>query len=133
MKKLGCIMLIDDNSDDNFYHERIIKKNKAAEKVISIESGAEAIEYLKKKKEHEHTHPELIFLDINMPGMNGWEFIEEYRKLDHELQSKVIITMLTTSDNPDDFTRAKSLGLQDDFKTKPLTEKMLYEILEKYF
>jgi CheY-like chemotaxis protein len=124
-------MLIDDNPDDNFYHERVIRKSDAAEMVISEESGMAALEYLRERKHNGREHPELIFLDINMPGMNGWEFLEEYRKLDKELQSSVIVIMLSTSENPDDRTRA--LNVVPDFKTKPLTPKMLEEIINTYF
>lgn len=132
-KKLNCIMLIDDNNDDNFYHERVIKKNSAAEQVVSIESGAEALEYLKDQTRQENGHPDLIFLDINMPGMNGWEFLQEYEKLDGSLRSKVVIVMLTTSDNPDDKIKAGNLGVLADFRTKPLTKEMLDEIIAKYY
>jgi CheY-like chemotaxis protein len=124
-------MLIDDNIDDNFYHARVIKKADAAEVVISKSSGMAALEYLKLKKDHTHEHPDLIFLDINMPGMNGWEFLEEYEKLDKDLQSHVIVVMLTTSENPDD--QAKAMHHISDFKTKPLTREMLEEIINKYF
>jgi len=132
-KKLNCIMLIDDNKDDNFYHERIIKKNNKAEVVITKQSGREALEYLKNKNVQESAHPDLIFLDINMPGMNGWEFLEEYNKLDKEFQGQIIIVMLTTSENPDDKAKAKALNILSDFKTKPLTKEMLDEIIDKYF
>lgn len=130
LKKLPCVMLIDDNGDDNFYHERVIKKNNAAEKVISIESAKEAISYLTNE---ENLRPDLIFLDINMPEMNGWEFLEEYQKLEERLRGKVVVIMLTTSDNPDDQAKAQKLNVLADFKTKPLTNDMLKEILLKYF
>jgi len=126
-------MLVDDNADDNFYHERVIHESNVSGKVVSKLSAMAALEYLKTKKEHLDAHPELIFLDINMPGMNGWEFLQEYNKLDHELQSKVIVVMLTTSDNPDDRTKARDLNVASDFKTKPLTKEMLGEIVDKYF
>ena len=126
-------MLIDDNKDDNFYHERIIRKTNSANTVIAKQSGTEALEYLKKRNLQESAHPDLIFLDINMPGMNGWEFLTEYHKLDKEFQSKVIIVMLTTSENPDDKAKAKTFDLLADFKTKPLTKEMLHEIIDKYF
>ncbi len=132
-KRVNCIMLVDDNPDDNFIHERIIKKNNAANIVIIKESAKEALEFLCNKKFHPDQHPDLIFLDINMPGMNGWEFVEEYEKLDKEMQGKLIVVMLTTSDNPDDKLRAKAHNGLADFKTKPLTKEMLDSILNAYF
>jgi CheY-like chemotaxis protein len=131
--KALTVMLIDDNSDDNFYHERVIKKNNPAHNVISIESAMEAIAYLANEENHQKNHPDLILLDINMPEMNGWEFIEEYEKLDQRFRSKLILIMLTTSDNPDDLARARTLKGLADFKTKPLTKEMLNEIILKYF
>lgn len=68
-----------------------------------------------------------------MPGMNGWEFLEEYKKLDQKLQTSTLIIMLTTSDNPDDKNKFSQFGSTSDFKTKPLTNAMIDEILEKYF
>ena len=132
-KKLNCIMLVDDNKDDNFFHERVIRKNNNADIVIAEQSGMEALQYLKDKNLHKNAHPDLIFLDINMPGMNGWEFLEEYDKLGRELQSKIVVVMLTTSENPDDRIKAEALDLLADFKTKPLTKEILDEVIDKYF
>jgi CheY-like chemotaxis protein len=132
-KKLQCIMLIDDNPDDNFFHERVLKKSNLVNMVIAKRSGIDALDFLKFKNPHQELHPELIFLDINMPGMNGWEFLQEYRKLEKELQSQVIIIMLTTSDNPQDIESAKASEIVTDFKTKPLTKEMLMEIIDKHF
>src|SRR5687767_3043329 len=131
MKKLKCIMLIDDNPDDNFFHQRVIKKADAAEVIILKNSGMAALEYLKLKEDHPQEHPDLIFLDINMPGMNGWEFLKEYEKLDKDLQSYVIVVMLTTLENPDD--RTSAMNISPKFKTKPLTREMLEEIIDKHF
>lgn len=132
--QLNCIMLIDDNKLDNFYHERVIRKHSAAKNVVAKESGEEALEYLRNKANNPaDMHPELIFLDINMPGMNGWEFIEEYKKLDTHLQSKMVVVMLTTSENPDDLEKAKANGVLFAFKTKPLTIEILNEVIQKFY
>ena len=112
---MNCILLVDDNADDNFIHERVIKKSDAAKHVIARQTGKEALEYLKNRDEHPDLHPDLIFLDINMPGMNGWEFLEAYNKLDKELQSKAIVVMLTTSDDPEDKAKAKTFNMTCDF------------------
>ena len=104
--KLKCIMLIDDNPDDNFFHEREIKKSDFEIVVIKKNSAVAALEYLKANKEVAFKLPDLIFLDINMDGMDGWEFLKEYNLLAKELQSKVVIIMLTTSESSDEIGRA---------------------------
>jgi CheY-like chemotaxis protein len=73
--------------------------------------------------------PDLIFLDINMPGMNGWEFLDEYNKIMDPTKNSLVVTMLTTSDNPDDKARAKDWKFVSDFITKPLTKEMMEKIL----
>lgn len=130
--KLNGIMLIDDNPDDNFYHQIIIEKFNPAIHIISMESATEALEYLTNNKE-KSKHLNLIFLDVNMPGMNGWDFLEAYSKLDISLQSNLIIIMLTTSDNTCDIEKAKKWNFVSEFKTKPVTKKLLEDITEKYF
>lgn len=132
-QKLRCIMLVDDNLHDNFFHEREIKKSNLATIVITKTTGLEAIEYLKSKNNNKDNQPDLIFLDINMPGMNGWEFLQEYNQLEKKLQSKVIIIMLTTSDNPDDEAKAKTWSFVSDYITKPLTKKIMEDIIKKHF
>jgi len=139
-KKLKCILLVDDNPNDNFFHEREIKKNDLATNVVTRNTGADALEYLKSKKGDENMQPELIFLDINMPGMNGWEFLQEYNQMDkelpirvHELQNRVIIIMLTNSDNPDDEQRAKTWRFVSDYITKPLTKEKMDDIINRHF
>ncbi|HMJ67614.1 MAG TPA: response regulator [Cyclobacteriaceae bacterium] len=129
-KELKSIMLIDDNRDDNFIHERAIRKISTKSTVITKESGVDALTHLKSLKS---LHADLIFLDINMPEMNGWEFLAEYSKLDKELQCKSIIIMLTTSDNEDDVAKAKTMNNVKDFITKPLTKEKMSAICEKYF
>jgi CheY-like chemotaxis protein len=124
-------MLVDDNADDNFFHERVIRKNGYAEVVISMESGAEALQYLKEVQD-ESKYPELIFIDINMPGMNGWEFLEEFNTLEIAKKISKTCIMLTNSENPDDIAKANELGVLD-FKTKPLTVEILDQIIKDLF
>jgi CheY-like chemotaxis protein len=132
---LKSIMLVDDNADDNFIHTRLIKKNDLAEIIIVKQTALGALEYLKSKKENSTPPPppDLLFLDINMPGMNGWEFLEEYSKLSVEFKCKTVIIMLTTSDNPADLHKAKLYQPISDFRTKPLTVGMIEEIISNFF
>ncbi|WKL49599.1 response regulator [Flavobacterium pectinovorum] len=132
-QKLDYIMLVDDNKIDNFFHERVIKKYNAAIKVIIKESAKEALYFLQNKDYSKNSPTSVIFLDINMPGMNGWEFLEEYKNLDKNLQCKLIVVMLTTSQNPDDIEMAKKNNILFGFKTKPLDKDMLAKVFEKYY
>lgn len=123
-------MLVDDDEDDNFFHEREIIDNHMAKTVVVKDSGRKALDYLKAK-----TDPlsELIFLDINMPGMTGWEFLNEYTMLEEELKERTVIVMLSTSANPKDIAKAKSWEFVSDYITKPLTKERLEIVISKYF
>jgi len=132
-KKLNCIMLIDDDKNDNFFHERAIKKSNLSTIVIAKNSGMKALEYLKSMKDNKDLQPDLIFLDINMPGMNSWDFLKEYNELDKELLSRIKVIMLTTSDNPDDKARAKTWNHVSDYIVKPLTKEKMDDIISRHF
>ncbi|MCW3122419.1 MAG: Response regulator, partial [Flavipsychrobacter sp.] len=93
-------------------------------------NGLEALKFLRDENE---VTPELIFLDINMPKMNGWEFLEEYKHLDKQQKARITILMLTTSANPADIKKAQEIEDVTGYKTKPLSVEMLTEIFEKYF
>jgi CheY-like chemotaxis protein len=126
-------MLVDDDQNDNYFHSREIKKTNLAIVILTKNSGMEALEYLKSKNDTNNIQPELIFLDINMPQMNGWEFLQEYNRLDKELQSGKIIMMLTSSKNPDEVRRAMTFSVVSDYISKPLTKEILEDIIKNYF
>jgi CheY-like chemotaxis protein len=128
MKKLNCVLLIDDDEDDNFFHRRVIKEAGLTDHIAVTENAFQALDFIKSQ----HALPELIFLDINMPRMNGWEFLEKLIRLLKAGQTTTII-MLTTSMNPADEERSKTISHISDFKTKPLTGEMLSEIINTHF
>jgi len=132
MNNLNYVMLVDDDDDDNYFHERVIKKVNTNIEVVTKTSGKSALYHIQEKR-NENNLPGLIFLDINMPGMNGWEFLEEYNKLANTLQSKVIIIMLTTSDDAKDKAKAKEWAFVSDFINKPLNKLQFENIIATYF
>ena len=131
--KLNSILLVDDDKATNFVHKFAIKKANCIEKVVVVENGLEALEYLQPKENEPSTKPNIIFLDINMPIMNGWQFLEEYEKLNQNNRGDIVLIMLTTSLNPDDLNKAKSFSTISGYRNKPLTVKMIEEIVEEFF
>ncbi len=129
-KKLNCILLVDDDPDDNFYHQIIINEMNIVENIDIVVNGIEAIDYLKAENRNP---PDLIFLDLNMPKMNGWEFLEQYAHLSAAQKAKVLIIILTTSLNPDHISKAKEIADVTGFETKPLSKEMLRVLLEEHF
>lgn len=130
IKKLSCILLVDDDRATNYLHELIIKRLDCTDKIIVKRDGVEALDFLSSKAA-DGCHPQLILLDINMPRMNGWEFLEEYVKLPSP-QHAVAVAILTSSLNPDDEAKAKKYYIKT-FKNKPLTTESMLAILKENF
>ncbi len=130
MKKLNCVLLVDDDEPTNFLNKLTLKKLGCATNIVTVFDGQEALDYL---EEHKNSNtPELIFLDINMPLMNGWEFLEEYQNLKFNTNDPVVI-MLTTSMNPDDEEKSKKFDYVAGFMNKPLNPDEINKLLEKHF
>jgi CheY-like chemotaxis protein len=129
-KKLNCILLVDDDPDDNMYHQIILDEMNIAHRIDVALNGLDALAYLKNENQKA---PEIIFLDLNMPKMNGWEFLEHYKHLNKEQKARVVLVILTTSANPDHIKKAKEIEEVTGFETKPLTKQMLHDLLNKHF
>ena len=94
-KKIKTIVLIDDDNDTNIYNEFILSDTGIVENIVIFQNGKTALEFLTKKDDTGHyPQPEIIFLDIDMPIMNGWEFLTAYKKIPEEQRAGIVITML---------------------------------------
>lgn len=133
--KLNCILLVDDDEPTNFLNKLIVEDVDCAETIKVADNAQDALNYLENAvgSNGNPASPDLIFLDINMPAMNGWEFLERYSNLDKQHKANVVIVMLTTSLNPDDCAKAGSIPDVSGFEIKPLTPEKLQSILKKYF
>ena len=117
-------LLIDDNYIDNFVTRRILEACNFAEKIVVSSSATDAIALLRSGS----VKPDVIFLDIRMPQMGGFEFLQEYDKLDIENKQDVKIFMLSSSLDPTDLRKSFNNKYITHFLHKPLTQKALDDI-----
>lgn len=117
------VLLVDDSAIDNFVNQKMIKLNKFSENVIAFTRAIKAMDYLleiDKNKSYETEIPSFIFLDLNMPIMNGHEFIKLFKNLSDEIQKRCKIIILTSSVNPIDLHTTKGNEHVLTFLSKPL-------------
>jgi CheY-like chemotaxis protein len=132
MNSIEGVLLIDDDNINNFLNARLIRKIGITENVQIALNGAEALKYLQNEKEADRPCPPLILLDINMPVMNGFEFLDHF--IDQNLCSgNTIVIMLTTSTNEKDIDAIKHYKMVAGYINKPLTEEKIKETLGKFF
>ncbi|MDN5200941.1 response regulator [Fulvivirgaceae bacterium BMA10] len=127
-KAIDLVMLVDDNDTDNFISKRIIEITKFAKEVEIKNSGKSALEYLEQNKDNPDKLPNIIFLDINMPIVDGFVFLYEFEKFATYLKDKCKVIILSSSDNKRDIDKIVNNNHVVKFITKPLTEIALEEI-----
>ncbi|MES2394605.1 MAG: response regulator [Bacteroidota bacterium] len=125
--RYNSVMLIDDGAVDNFINEKLIRYYFFSDKVYVHTSAKSALEFFKNIEKigsiPESLIPDYIFLDLNMPMIDGWGFLQEYERLDLSFDCKIVV--LTASVDPNDKERAKKIKNIIDFFCKPLSEEML--------
>jgi PAS domain S-box-containing protein len=120
------IYLIDDDPIVNIVSKKIIEKTEFAEKIEVFKDASLALQQLNKIFESDAKEfPDIIFLDINMPEMNGWEFLDRFEKLSEEIKQNCKVFMLTSSIDPSDVKKSQSYSSVKDFIIKPLSKEKL--------
>ena len=130
--RINSVLLVEDDAITNFLNERLLKKLNIIDHIKITHNGEEALGYMKDLMISGSDFPDLIFLDINMPVVDGFEFLQKYNELYSKIGKNSIIIMLTTSTNPNDMDHLLYSG-NTDFLSKPLTENKILSVVNKYF
>lgn len=130
VRELRNVMVVDDDDDYNFITEEIFQDMDLKTQLIFKIWARDALDYLEK---NEDRFPDLILLDINMPIMNGWEFLEEYESRNYHLTYPTVIVMISTSVFTEDKVKANSFARVVEFVEKPISEENILLIRDKYF
>lgn len=132
-KPYRSVMLIDDNEIDNLINQKMIEAAGITDYIYTHTGAKSAIEFLKNiQKLHDLAQqvlPDVIFLDIDMPLMDGFQFLDEFEKLSDLVREKCKIIMLTSSINPQDVNRSKKYSYVKQYINKPLSQENLEKIV----
>lgn len=119
------IMLVDDNELDNFINKKLIETESFAGEIAVHTSAVSALDELKKRSAQKDQLPRIIFLDIMMPGMDGFGFLEEFGKLPEEVRKQCKVVMLSTTESFKDLNRANQNPYVYKFLNKPMNKAVL--------
>ncbi len=137
MKKLTGVLLIDDDDTTNFLNQRLLDRMDVTDHIRTFVNGKQAFDYLYNVSNNnyeasnkDYFKPELIFLDINMPVMDGFEMLDLYERLSADFRKNIIMAVLTTSTHQQDTANSKKY--KAEYLTKPLTMEKVNALLEKH-
>ena len=132
MRKLRGILLVDDNETSNFLNERLLKRMALTDNIIILNNGKQALEYMEELSRQPATlKPELVLLDINMPVLDGFEFLELFNQFDEQFREDILISILSTSNHPQDTGKATRFNAH--YLTKPLTTEKIENLLAAHY
>jgi CheY-like chemotaxis protein len=130
-KAYQIVMLIDDNEIDNLINQKMIEAANITDRIFTHTGAKSAIEFLKNIEKIELADkvlPDVIFLDIDMPLMDGFQFLAEFEKFGNSVKKKCKIVMLTSSINPQDLSRSKKHPNVKLYLNKPLSHESLLKL-----
>jgi CheY-like chemotaxis protein len=132
-RKLHKVVLIDDNETTSFLNNRLLQRLDLAEAIQTFTNAEQAFNQIwGKEADRTSPAPELVFVDLKMPGMDGFEFLTQYSRLAPEMREKTVMTVLTTSMHSADTARVSQYeGVE--YLAKPLTEEKMRMLLDKRF
>ena len=131
MNRIKTLTLVDDDDVFVFLTTKAIDQTNLVDLIKVFENGLDALNFLKENKNNVDALPEIILLDLSMPIMNGWQFLEEYTKVNPTIGKKITIYICSSSISPDDVKRAKTISEVSDYIIKPITKDKLIDLIKK--
>jgi len=125
------LVLVDDDQIFVYLTAKAIEQTKLIDLIKIFDNGLDAINFLKENSGEPQSLPEVILLDLSMPIMDGWQFLEEYIFLQPRLTKKIIIYIVSSSITPADIIRAKNISEVSDYIIKPVTKEKLIEVVKQ--
>lgn len=130
MKTIDSLYLIDDDDIFQFLAQRTIEETKIVSQIKIFSNGKEAIDFIDKAIANLEPMPEVILLDLSMPVMDGWGFLENFLLLKPKIGKKIYIYILSSSINPSDIERAQAINDVTDYVVKPITKDKFIALIK---
>jgi CheY-like chemotaxis protein len=131
MAHLKTLILVDDDEIIVYLTKRIITETNLVGLNNIFRNGKDAIDYLRENADNIDLIPDIILLDLSMPVMDGWKFLDEFVKLEPEIDKPITIYIITSSISAEDINRAKKISVVSDYLIKPITRENFIEIITK--
>jgi CheY-like chemotaxis protein len=125
------VCIIDDDRIYQFTARKILESTGLSKEILSFGNGEEAINYFKNNLDQVENLPHVVFLDINMPVMDGWQFLEEFQKINASLQTPISIYMVSSSVDDYDIRKSKQYSIITDYIIKPINRERFEQLLNE--
>lgn len=130
MANINKVCVIDDDDIYQYLLRKELKSTRIVNQILVFPDGAKAIQYMSEKKDQPDELPDVVFLDVNMPVMNGWQFLDEFLVLKPMLSKKIAVLIVSSSFDQQDIDRAGRYAGVTDYIIKPVTRNKLVAVLE---
>lgn len=131
MDGIKNLTIVDDDDIFVYLTKKTIRETGLVERIEVFDNGLDALNFLNENKDNAPVLPEIILLDLSMSIMDGWQFLEEFTKLNQKIKKDITVYICSSSISPDDVARARSIKEVSDYIIKPITKDMLIEMIEK--
>jgi two-component system, chemotaxis family, chemotaxis protein CheY len=131
-QSLVTIALVDDDSIFQLTASRMLKATHQNTNILQFSNGDEALRFLQSNVDSSKNLPDIILLDVNMPYVDGWMFLDDYAKMKNQLQKNITVYMVSSSIDPSDINRAKANESITDYLIKPISREQFTALLKNY-